>query len=106
MFVVHSLTSPTPFLDPRLLLNRNFAVGLVIAFFMGMLAFTSLVLFPTLLHDLRGYPDSAIGELLAARGIGNWLAFLVVVPISRHFPRHGCYGADRAILRRLADGAS
>ena len=54
---------------------------------MGMLAYTSLVLFPSLLHDLRGYPDSAIGELLAARGIGNWVAFLVVVPISRRFPR-------------------
>ena len=87
VFATHSLTSPTPFLDPRLLLNRNFAVGLVIAFFMGMLAFTSLVLFPTLLHDLRGYPDSAIGELLAARGVGNWFAFLVVVPISSRFPR-------------------
>jgi DHA2 family multidrug resistance protein len=69
------------------LLDRNFAIGLLIAFFMGMLAFTSLVLFPGLLHDLRGYPDSAIGELLAARGIGNWVAFLVVVPISRRFPR-------------------
>ena len=87
VFVVHSLTSRTPFLDPRLLLNRNFAIGLVIAFFMGMLAFTSLVLFPTLLHDLRGYPDSTIGALLAARGVGNWLAFLVVVPISRRLPR-------------------
>jgi DHA2 family multidrug resistance protein len=54
---------------------------------MGMLAFTSLVLFPALLHDLRGYPDSKIGELLAARGIGNWVAFLVVVPVSRRFPR-------------------
>jgi MFS transporter, DHA2 family, multidrug resistance protein len=87
IFATHSLTSKTPFLDPRLLLNRNFAIGLVIAFFMGMLAFTSLVLFPTLLHDLRGYPDSAIGELLAARGIGNWVAFLVVVPVSRRYPR-------------------
>jgi DHA2 family multidrug resistance protein len=87
VFSVHSLTSPAPFLDPRLLLNRNFAIGLLIAFFMGMLAYTSLVLFPSLLHDLRGYPDAAIGELLAARGIGNWMAFLVVVPISRRFPR-------------------
>src|SRR5882672_3102083 len=87
IFAAHSLTSPKPFLDPRLLLNRNFAIGLLIAFFMGMLAFTSLVLFPGLLHDLRGYPDSAIGALLTARGIGNWVAFLVVVPISRRFPR-------------------
>ena len=96
-----------PFLDPRLLLNRNFAIGLMIAFFMGMLAFTSLMLFPTLLHDLRGYPDSTIGELLAARGIGNWVAFLVVVPISRRFPRLTvAFGLDCAILRRLADGAA
>ncbi len=87
VFVVHSLTAANPFLDPQLLLNRNFAIGLLIAFFMGMLAFTSLVMFPTLLHDLRGYPDSAIGELLAARGVGNWVAFLVVVPISRRLPR-------------------
>jgi MFS transporter, DHA2 family, multidrug resistance protein len=87
VFATHSLTSPTPFLDPWILLNRNFAIGLLIAFFMGMLAFTSLVLFPTLLHDLRGYPDSTIGELLAARGVGNWFAFLVVVPLSQRFPR-------------------
>src|SRR5438105_13990399 len=87
VFAVHSLTSAAPFLDPLLLINRNFAIGLLIAFFMGMLAYTSLVLFPSLLHDLRGYPDAAIGELLAARGIGNWMAFLVVIPISRRFPR-------------------
>jgi MFS transporter, DHA2 family, multidrug resistance protein len=48
VFAVHSLTSPAPFLDPRLLLDRNFAIGLLIVFFMGMLAFTTLVLFPTL----------------------------------------------------------
>jgi len=87
IFAAHSLTASRPFLDPRLLRNRNFAIGLLIAFFMGMLSFTSLVLFPGLLHDLRDYPDSAIGMLLAARGIGNWMAFLVVVPLSQRYPR-------------------
>src|SRR5262249_49849163 len=58
IFVVHSLTTSNPFVDPGLLRNRNFAIRLLIAFFMGMLAFTSLTLFPTLLHDLRGYPDA------------------------------------------------
>ena len=53
VFAVHSLTSATPFLDPRLLLNRNFAIGLLIAFFMGMLAYTSLVLFPSLIYLFR-----------------------------------------------------
>jgi DHA2 family multidrug resistance protein len=87
VFAAHSLTASKPFLDPKLLLDRNFSIGLVIAFFMGMLSFTSLVLFPSLLHDLRDYPDSTIGMLLAARGTGNWVAFLVVVPFSTRYPR-------------------
>jgi len=73
-FAVHCLTADKPFLNPRLLLDRNFAVGTLIAFTMGTMNFTSLTLFPTLLHDLRGYPDSVIGTLIAARGIGNWTA--------------------------------
>lgn len=87
VFVVHCLTASRPFLDPRLLLDRNFTVGIIIAFVMGMLSFTTLVLFPALLHDLRGYPDSMIGLLLASRGVGNWTAFLVITQLTRIAPR-------------------
>ena len=87
VFVSHCLTADQPFLNPRLLLDRNFAVGTLIAFVMGMLSFTSLVLFPTLLHDLRGYPDSIIGTLIAARGLGNWTAFFFIVQLTRAAPR-------------------
>ena len=87
IFCVHCLTTKTPFLNPRLLLDRNFTVGTLVAFFMGALSYVSLVLFPGLLHDLRDYPDSSIGLLLSARGCGNWLAFLVIIPFSRRAPR-------------------
>ncbi len=87
IFCVHCLTTPSPFLNPRLLLDRNFTVGTLVAFFMGALSYVSLVLFPGLLHDLRDYPDSSIGLLLSARGCGNWLAFLIIVPFSRRAPR-------------------
>ncbi|MCB4822475.1 DHA2 family efflux MFS transporter permease subunit [Roseicella aerolata] len=87
IFVAHCLTTEHPFLNPRLLLDRNFSVGLLISLVMGMLAFTSLSLFPTLLHDLRGYPHNAIGLLIAARGMGNWLAFLVVIQFTSVAPR-------------------
>ena len=87
VFIVHCLTVREPFLNPRLLLDRNFCIGLLLAFVMGMLNFTSLTLFPTLLHDLRGYPDDAIGTLIAARGMGNWAAFLVIVQFTRISPR-------------------
>ena len=87
IFAVHCLTVSEPFLNPRLLLDRNFSIGVLLAFVMGMLNFTSLVLFPTLLHDLRGYPDNAIAGLIAARGLGNWAAFLFIAQFTRIAPR-------------------
>ena len=93
---MHCLTADKPFLNPRLLLDRNFAVGTLIAFVMGTMNFTSLTLFPSLLHDLRGYPDSVIGTLIAARGIGNWTAFFFIVQLTRIAPRFAI-GAGLAI---------
>ncbi|MFV0296599.1 MAG: DHA2 family efflux MFS transporter permease subunit [Hyphomicrobiaceae bacterium] len=87
IFIAHCATAEHPFLNPRLLLDRNFAVGTVIAFVMGMLNFTSLVLFPSLLHDLRGYPDDVIGTLIASRGLGNWTAFFFIAKLTRVAPR-------------------
>jgi DHA2 family multidrug resistance protein len=87
IFAAHCLTAQQPFLNPRLLLDRNFSIGITLSFVMGMLSFTTLTLFPTLLHDLRGYPNDAIGILIAARGMGNWAAFLVVVQFTRVAPR-------------------
>jgi MFS transporter, DHA2 family, multidrug resistance protein len=96
IFAVHCLTAEKPFLNPRLLLDRNFAVGTLIAFIMGTMNFTSLTLFPSLLHDLRGYPDSVIGTLIAARGVGNWTAFFFIVQLTRIAPRFAI-GAGLAI---------
>jgi hypothetical protein len=87
VFLIHTFSAKKPFLDPTLLIDRNFALGLIVAFVMGALSFTAIALFPGLLHDLRGYPDSSIGLLLAARGLGNWASFLIIVPMTRLYPR-------------------
>ena len=87
VFCAHCLTAEQPFLNPRLLRDRNFTIGLALALVNGMLSFTSLTLFPTLLHDLRGYPNDVIGTLIAARGMGNWAAFLVIIQFTRAAPR-------------------
>ena len=71
-------------LDLRLLINRNYALGLVIVTVYGMLNFTPMVIMPTMLKDLAGYPESIIGILIAGRGTGaifgffsaNWVARL------------------------------
>ena len=87
VFIVHSLTSPNPFLNLRLLLNRNFTLGLIFGFLFGTLFITPMVLFPPLLQDLRDFPESTIGMLLSARGLGNWVSFAVVVPLTKFSPR-------------------
>ncbi len=87
VFVVHSLTAERPFFNPKMLRNRNFAVGLVIALIFGMLNFTPITLLPTLLQNLRGYPDTVIGLVLSARGVGTLVGFAFMIFASRMDPR-------------------
>ena len=106
IFVVHILTTRTPYLNPRLLRDRNYALGAILVFLYGMLNFTPMVLFPTMLQNLRGYPDSIIGLLLAARGIGALMGNFLVVWICRYDPRIGLalgFAAQAASCLLLAD---
>ena len=83
VFLVHISTAERPFISLRLFLNRNYSIGLILAFIFGMLNFTPLVLLPSILQDLRGYPDSTIGVLLAIRGAGNLVSFLLVIRLAQ-----------------------
>ena len=89
IFVAHSLTTRRPFLRLRLLLDRNYALGLMIVTVYGMLNFTPMVLLPPLLQGLMGYPDSIIGILLAARGAGAVLGFFLAMFVGKLDPRIG-----------------
>lgn len=87
IFVVHTMTTSAPFLNPKLLLDRNFALGLCFALMFGALAFVPMVLLPTLLQDLRGFPDSIVGVVLASRGVGSMIGTIAVVWMNRFDPR-------------------
>jgi DHA2 family multidrug resistance protein len=89
MFVTHSLTTSRPFLNLKLLLNRNYSLGLIIVFIYGTLNFTPMVMMPSMLQDLMGYPDSIIGVLIAARGIGAMVGFFLAMFVARLDPRIG-----------------
>jgi len=86
-FVVHSLTAERPFLQPALLRDRNFTIGIVLIFVFGMLNFTPMTLLPPMLQGVSGYPDSVIGFVLGARGIGTAVAFFLMIFASRFDPR-------------------
>ena len=87
LFIVHSLTAERPFLTLRLLLDRNYALGLMIAFVFGALNHTQMVLLPPMMQDLKGFPDSVIGWLIASRGIGALAAFTSMAFLNRFDPR-------------------
>jgi len=87
VFLGHSLTTPRPFLDLRLLRDRNFSVGMLLVIFFGMLNFTPMTLLPSLLQSVRGYPDSIVGFLLGMRGVGSLLGFVIMVWGNRLDPR-------------------
>ncbi len=89
LFIAHSLTSGKPFLNPRLLLDRNFALGLLLVGVFGMLNVTPMVLLPPLLQQHAGFPDAMIGEVLAARGVGATIGFFAAMFIGRLDPRIG-----------------
>jgi DHA2 family multidrug resistance protein len=89
LFLAHSLTARQPFLNLRLLLDRNYALGLALVTVYGMLNFTPMVLLPPLLQQHAGFPDTIIGEILAARGIGSATGFLAAMFIGKLDPRIG-----------------
>jgi DHA2 family multidrug resistance protein len=86
-FIVHSATAERPFLQPALLRDRNFTIGLILIFVFGMLNFTPMTLVPPLLQGVSGYPDSVIGFVLGARGLGTLVAFFIMIFASRLDPR-------------------
>lgn len=87
LFVVHTLTCDRPFLNRALLRDRNFAIGLILVSFYGMLNFTPITLLPAMLQGLMGYPDSLVGWLLAMRGIGMIVGFYIAGRMGSVDPR-------------------
>ena len=91
IFVVHILTAKSSYLNPRLLRDHNYLMGAILVFIYGMLNYTPMVLYPTMLQELRGYPDSIIGLLLAVRGIGALIGNFATIWISKRDPRIGLF---------------
>ena len=86
---MHSLTARRPFLNPRLLLDRNYSIGLLLVLIFGMMNFTPMALLPPLMQNLAGYPDDTIGFLLGYRGFGAFLGFFASIWVNKLDPRVG-----------------
>ena len=86
-FLVHTFTTDEPFIKPAIFRDRNYTVGMIVIFVFGMLNFVPMVLFPPLLQELRGFPQSVTGLLLGARGAGTLTGFLIMAFVTQVNPR-------------------
>ena len=89
LFAVHTVTAQNPFLNLRLLRDRNYTLGLIIVTVYGMLNFTPMVMMPPMLKSLMGFPESIIGLMVAARGAGALVGFFLSMWVGKLDPRIG-----------------
>ncbi|MCL4184997.1 MAG: DHA2 family efflux MFS transporter permease subunit [Burkholderiaceae bacterium] len=82
LFAVQMTTHERPFLEPALFRDRNFDVGLLLIFVVGMILLSTMALLPPFLQNLLGYPVFDVGLLLAPRGVGTAAAMLVIGRLS------------------------
>jgi len=78
LFIVHTVTASRAFVSPALFRDRNFALGNVFIFIVGVVLFATLALLPPLLQDLLGYPVVTTGFVTAPRGVGGFLTMALV----------------------------
>jgi DHA2 family multidrug resistance protein len=69
-FVVWELHSKEPIVQLRVLGNRNFAVGFVLATVYGFILYGTLVMLPLFLENLMGYTAMNTGLAITPRGMG------------------------------------
>lgn len=78
LFITHILTSKQPFLDPKMFRDRNFSMGLIFIFMIGIILLATMALLPPYLHHLMNYSAIDVGLVLAPRGVGTMLAMMIV----------------------------
>jgi MFS transporter, DHA2 family, multidrug resistance protein len=78
IFLVHTFTSKTSFVNPRLFLDRNFAISFVFIFVVGVTYLASLALMTPYLQTLMGYPVMTAGIVMGPRGLGTMTCMFIV----------------------------
>ena len=82
MFVVHSATTRNPFISRGILGDRNFSLGLMFMFLLGVLVLSMNVMMPLFLQNLRGYPILTAAMVMMPRGLGSLFGLVLAGKLS------------------------
>jgi MFS transporter, DHA2 family, multidrug resistance protein len=84
LFTVHTLSARDPFIDPALFRDRNFVIGIILIFIVGVVLLATLALLTPYLETLMNYPVLTAGLVLAPRGCGTMLAMVMAGQLLRY----------------------
>ena len=77
IFLVHTFTAKNSFVQPVLFTDRNFNVGMLFIFVVGITYLASLALMTPYLQTLMGYPIVTAGIVLGPRGMGTMACMFI-----------------------------
>jgi MFS transporter, DHA2 family, multidrug resistance protein len=82
-FVLRTLRAAHPVVDLRTLADRNFAIGCVLSFVLGIGLFGSVYLMPVFLAFVRGHSALEIGKVMLVTGIAQFITAPVAIALER-----------------------
>jgi DHA2 family multidrug resistance protein len=77
-FVIRTLRLPRPVVDLRIFRDRNFSIGCLLSFVLGMGLFGSVYLMPVFLAYVRAHDALEIGKIMLVTGVAQ----LAVAPLA------------------------
>jgi DHA2 family multidrug resistance protein len=78
LFLAHSFTSKAPVFPLQIFKDRNFVVGLLFMFIVGIILLATMALITPYIQNVMGYPVMQAGLLLGTRGLGTLVSMMLV----------------------------
>ena len=77
VFIIHIIYSKKPFISTDLFRDLNFMISVLLIFIVSVIFLATLALLPPFM-SMMGYPVFDIGILIAPRGIGTFIAMMII----------------------------
>jgi MFS transporter, DHA2 family, multidrug resistance protein len=84
LFTVHTMSARDSFIAPALFRDRNFVIGIMLIFIVGVVLLATLAMLTPYLETLMNYPVLTAGLVLAPRGVGTMAAMVIAGQLLRY----------------------
>lgn len=98
VFSIHLATGRNTYLNPRVLKNREFLIGLLFGFLLNFMVFGYAGLIPPILQNHMGYPVLTTGIVMMPRGVGTMVSSLLAGAILIRYPPKPVIGAGVVLI--------